>query len=54
MAVRALMRLQEKLDGKHSSRMEPASVESHVEVLIKEAISIYNQSQLFAGWQAYL
>lgn len=54
MAARALMRLREKLDGKHTSRGEPATVEGHVETLIREAMDTYNLCRLFAGWQAYL
>lgn len=54
MAMRALQRLEEKLDGKHVSRSEPATVEGHVEILIQEAIAPGNLCQLFAGWQAYL
>lgn len=54
MAARALMRLEEKLDGKHMSRSEASSVEGHVEILIKEAISMHNLCRLFHGWQAYL
>lgn len=54
MAERALLRLEEKLDGKHSSRSEAKSVEGHVDILIQEATNMRNLSQLFAGWQAYL
>lgn len=54
MAERALMRLEEKLNGKHMSRSEASSVEGHVETLIKEAISDRNLCRLFQGFQAYL
>lgn len=54
MARRALLRLEEKLDGKHVSRSESATVEGHVEILIQEAMSPQNLCQLFVGWQAYL
>lgn len=54
MAERALMRLEEKLDGKHVSRSDTTTVEGHVEILIQEAISTQNLCRLFAGWQAYL
>lgn len=54
MAERALLRLKEKLDGKHVSRGETATVEGHVETLIQEAIDEYNLCRLFHGWQAYL
>lgn len=54
MAERALLRLEEKLDGKHLSRSEANSIEGHVEILIQEATNMRNLSQLFVGWQAYL
>lgn len=54
MAERALLRLEEKLDGKHISRSEVTTVEGHVEILIQEAICKRNLCQLFHGFQAYL
>lgn len=54
MAERALLRLEEKLDGKHLSRSEATSIEGLVEILIQEATNKRNLSQLFSGWQAYL
>lgn len=54
MAERALLRLEEKLDGKHISRSEITTVEGHVEILINEATNMQNLCRLFHGWQAYL
>lgn len=54
MAERALIRLEEKLDGKHVSRSDITTVEGHVEILINEAMNPDNLCKLFVGWQAYL
>lgn len=54
MAERALLRLEEKLDGKHVSRSDSMSVQRHVELLIKEATNEKNLCRLFGGWQPYL
>lgn len=54
MAERALIRLEEKLDGKHVSRSDSLSVERHVEILIQEATDDKKLCTLFVGWQPYL
>lgn len=54
MAERAMIRLEEKLDGKHVSCSESISVKRHVEILIKEAMNEKLLCKLFVGWQPYL
>lgn len=54
MAERALMRLKEKLDGKHVSRGDSTSVKRHVEILIKEAVNDKLLCRIYDGWQPYL
>lgn len=54
MAERVLLRVEEKLDGKHVSRSEMVPVKRHVEILIQEAINEKNLCRLFVGWQAYV
>lgn len=54
MAERALLRLEEKLDGKHVSRSDSLSIERHVELLIQEATDDKKLCSLFVGWQPYL
>lgn len=54
MAERALLRLEEKLDGKHVSRSDSLSVERHVELLIQEATDDKKLCSIFVGWQPYL
>lgn len=54
LAERALLRLEEKLNGKHVSRSDAISVKRHVEILIKEATNEKLQCRLFVGWQPYL
>lgn len=54
MAERVLLRVEEKLDGKHVARKETATVQKHVAILIKEATDDENLCRLFAGWQPYV
>lgn len=54
LAERAIMRLDEKLDGKHYSSSEVSTVKVQVEMLIREAMNKRSLSQMFHGWQAYL
>lgn len=53
-AERALMRLQDKLNGKEDGATGMSSVEAQIERLIQQATDTVNLSQLFAGWQPYL
>ncbi|CAF1551290.1 unnamed protein product, partial [Adineta steineri] len=52
MAERLLLGLRQKLQG--VERLNQMTIKAHVNMLIQEAISIENLSQLFAGWQPYL
>ncbi|CAF0715627.1 unnamed protein product [Adineta steineri] len=52
MAERLLLGLRQKLQG--VERLNQMTIKAHVNMLIQEAISIDNLSQLFAGWQPYL
>lgn len=45
MAERALLRLEEKLDGKHLSRSKAKSVEAHVDILIQEATNMCHYAE---------
>lgn len=55
MAERALIRLEEKLNGKDDGTVGCSStVEAHVELLIRTAMNPVNLCRLFNGWQAYL
>lgn len=54
MAERVLLRVEEKLDGKHIARKETATVKKHVTILINEATDDENLCRLFAGWQPYV
>ncbi|CAF4490038.1 unnamed protein product, partial [Rotaria sp. Silwood2] len=52
MAERLLLGLRQKLQG--VERLNQMTIKAHVNMLIQEATSIENLSQLFAGWQPYL
>lgn len=52
MAERLLLGLRQKLQG--VERFSQMTIKAHVNMLIQEATSIDNLSQLFAGWQPYL
>ncbi|CAF1500441.1 unnamed protein product, partial [Rotaria magnacalcarata] len=52
MAERLLLGLRQKLQG--VERLNQMTIKAHVNMLIQEATSIDNLSQLFAGWQPYL
>ncbi|CAF5177117.1 unnamed protein product, partial [Rotaria magnacalcarata] len=51
MAERLLLGLRQKLQG--VERLNQMTIKAHVNMLIQEATSIDNLSQLFAGWQPY-
>ncbi|UJR28997.1 hypothetical protein I4U23_010215 [Adineta vaga] len=52
MAERLLLGVRQKLQG--VERLNQMTIKAHVNMLIQEATSIENLSQLFAGWQPYL
>lgn len=54
MAERALLRLAEKLDGKHVSCSEPFPVKRHVKTLINEALNERHLCKLYYGWRPCL
>ncbi|CAF0938650.1 unnamed protein product [Adineta ricciae] len=51
MAERLLLGVRQKLQG--IERLNQMTIKAHVNMLIQEATSIENLSQLFAGWQPY-
>ena len=53
-AQRALLRVQNKLDGSEFGMLGTSDVEVQVERLINDAISSRNLCQLYPGWDAYL
>ena len=52
LAARCLIRLNEKLNGRDDN--DTTATENQVERLIRQAMSPWNLSQMFAGWQPYL
>ncbi|XP_055385621.1 serine/threonine-protein kinase ATM [Condylostylus longicornis] len=53
-AYRALMRVQNKLEGRTERQIGSFSVSTHVEKLIAEARNVKNLGLLYCGWDPYL
>ncbi|BFF89361.1 serine/threonine-protein kinase ATM [Drosophila madeirensis] len=53
-AQRALLQVQNKLDGREAGTLGDSNVEAQVERLINEATLADNLCQLFCGWDPYL
>ncbi|XP_055910182.1 serine/threonine-protein kinase ATM [Eupeodes corollae] len=53
-AQRALLRVQDKLEGKEEGKMGTPNVEVQIQRLINEAMNVHNLCRLYPGWDPYL